>query len=665
MAKRLLLIVCCIALLAGAAAWIWSLGRVAAEEDSGAVTLRVDSPPVDVRSGNGEWAEAEDGMALEPLDEVRTGIEGRATISFYGEAETRLGEGSHIILRESSYLAEGSPRLIADIQLVTGRVWSRVLQLFDLGSAFSVRTDSVVATVRGTAFDVALEDGGTRISVSESRVEAVNASDVAGEAGVIVPEGWTAKRGGDGTWGKIQKWDDTDKQGEWVRWNETADTRFREQTRTRYQGRYNGRAAGRLNQLVGRAVSLSERLHFMFEGENRPRLYARYLGRRLYGIKQLVDEGKTGLAMQSFASVEKEVLAEIRKPGGKITPESVRAVVVASLVYLEDVEPSEPLYRVKQRLEDLEQSLDDADTPGRMFGHFRAVGSRLKETVRLIRQNALEEAEVTLGTAERGIENGTRDLERIGGALSAEDRHALASYLRALKTHAEIIRGELTVALQNPPEEQPAREAGDLVPTSTGAIPPTAPVGTPSATSPITRIVVSAQPNPIEVGGTSQMTVTAYREDGTTGNVTGQATYAVLGSIGYLAGSVYHGDSPGSVTVEASVTDGGSTLSGQTTVTTNAPQITLLSLQVIPQGSTTVLAGSILPLVAEATYSDNSKKIVTGVSAWSVSDTAVGSVDGGTFFAASKGTGTVRVTATYSERGVTRSHSATLTVVLR
>ena len=149
-------------------AWFWSLAAVAPEQVS-EVTLRVERAPVQVRaSGETAFREALNGITLTPGTVVKTGEGGRATIVFFGKAESRLDANSEVTIADAAETGESTT---VQLDLGVGRMWSRVLRLLDLDSSFSVKTSSVVATVRGTAFDVrANADGSAEVSVSESVV---------------------------------------------------------------------------------------------------------------------------------------------------------------------------------------------------------------------------------------------------------------------------------------------------------------------------------------------------------------------------------------------------------------------------------------------------------------------------------------------------------------
>lgn len=91
------------------------------------------------------------------------------------------------------------------------------------------------------------------------------------------------------------------------------------------------------------------------------------------------------------------------------------------------------------------------------------------------------------------------------------------------------------------------------------------------------------------------------------------------------------------------------------------PVLTNVSVETIV--ATSVLTGQIIPIEAQATYSDQTKKYITSQCVWGVSDPEIASVSGGSLSILSKA-GTVDVTCAYTEQGVSKTGSITFIVQL-
>ena len=92
-------------------------------------------------------------------------------IQFPDKSEIRVRENSTLLIDAGSYVKE-SGELKVHVKLSIGRIWSNIIGLVTPESSWEVETSNVVATVRGTAFDVeARPDGSTLITGSEHTVE--------------------------------------------------------------------------------------------------------------------------------------------------------------------------------------------------------------------------------------------------------------------------------------------------------------------------------------------------------------------------------------------------------------------------------------------------------------------------------------------------------------
>lgn len=671
--------------LAGVGGAIWSLGSVPAEVKRG-VTLTVERPQVEVRKGGqGEWHEVTSETSLEESDEVRTGTNGRAIIRFFENGETRLRESSSVKIEQAYAEAGQGSSLSVSVGLLGGRVWSRVLRLFDLDSSFSVRTDTVVATVRGTAFDVGLDASGTTMWVADSAVQMeidprITNKPLSSTNGLMVPEGFTANVSLQGKTGEVQPMTDTDTATDWFRRNVVADTAFEKDVREMIAARFERAGAVHPDSAFDSFVRFSERLHLAFADSEAPDLYATYLGRRLYAIKTLIDGGKSGLGLQAFMGLENDVKKILKTPEGKTYLPPMRATLADMMVLLSDIGPSSPLYRLRQRLEDLNQLIAGEDRAAQLYARLLAIDSRLSVTSQLISANALEEAGISLEGARQGIGNAERDLGQISPAMKEARVLLLRDKLDALKVRegVMVLRLQTALAPVTSPED-PHGADGSVTSTTgtleTGPVPqienpvPTTTPPTPTSSreppvltqSPLTSLTLAAQPNPVIVGSMAQLRVTGTRADGSTEDLTSRASFLLSNSLGTLNGPTYTATQSGSVVVQASVVEYGLTVQAQTTLqVTDA--VVLSKIDVVPQGSTTVSPGQTVPVVVTATYTNGFTAIVTSQATWVTSDANIGSVTNGIFTAWVNGQGSVTITASYTEGGITKTANLPFTV---
>lgn len=657
-------------LVVGFGVWFWSLGSIDIGSHPSSISLTVDSPAVEIRSnGSDAWREVSGTTELHPSDQVRTGESGTAHIVFFGASVTRLQRNSTVIVEEAIHTLDRSETAQLRLQLVGGRVWSRVMSLFDLGSSFSVRTDSVVATVRGTAFDMSQAASGTVLWVAESTVE-VGAATAQGSPlsakPFFISEGSMATRSAKGAWTAVEPIRPEDRATEWFRMNTDADKAFEHDVRSGLATDLIASGNPRVGSALERLVRASERLHLGVAGKNAPTLYGAYLGRRVMAIKGLIDEGKSGLAFQSLTPLEVEVGERLKSPDADAYRPAIRRTLRKAMVVLGDAAPSSPQYRLLQRLEDLSELVSGDDQSAQLYGRMIAIDERLETASRLITSQALEEAGMSLDAADQGIKNITNDLSALGSQIKTSDSDALDAKREALVARAAALHTLLDTALAPPTpvaETPTSTTNGTETPTSTSDVPsptiPVPPVAVPTSTpttpadEPVDRITLTAQPNPVTVGSDASLRVTGFKADGKTVDLTSRATFTLVGSLGTLNGPTYHSTKAGSVTVNVSVTVGGATKTASLVLQANDP-VTLVRIDVIPQGPTSVRPGMQVPIVVKAVYSSGLTSTVTTSATWQSSNSTVGTAAGGTFTAQTNGNGPVTITATYTESGVTK-----------
>lgn len=663
--RKRFLIVLVGAAAAGGAWWFWSLGSLPAETPF-LIRLRIDKGPVEVRhAGQDSWQPAKTDEDVVPGDEVRTGPEGDATIVFEGNSESRLGKDSDIVIERAPQPALKTAPFVVELRLITGRVWSRVLRLLDIDDAFAVRTDSVVATVRGTAFDLQRNATGTVLWVSDAAVEVSGRSQAGSvpsrESAPVMTEGFMARFDAGGNLLGTQAISEESRQGEWFLKNASRDATFVTDARASLRSRVNGLGGAAPGSLTEGLTRLSERLHLTTDRRAAPERFGTYVLRRLNMILRTIDSGSSGLAFQALTVFEGELDA-LTGADADAYRKRAKGSVSRMLFLLQDVSPDSPVYRMKQRLENLNLALTENDDIATAYAHLSSIESRLDEAGTLIAQSSLDGARNALDAARQGLGNVERDIDRLPDTAPQDRVRALRSKLNILKAREAAIRVRLETALEPPTSQLMTGSATDteaVATTETLILPPgnvltatTTP--TEPAGSAIVRITLAAQPNPAFVGDTVKLVVTGYRADNTTADVTAKSQFSLSGKLGTLNGPTYTSNAAGSVTINASYQSGGTTLKASVVMNVVVQPATLQSLELAPAGSATISFGQTLTFTATVHYSDGKSKDVTGQTTFTSSNTQVGTMSQNVFTAQSSVTtqlpgGTSRVTGRYSD----------------
>lgn len=158
-------------------------------------------------------------------------------------------------------------------------------------------------------------------------------------------------------------------------------------------------------------------------------------------------------------------------------------------------------------------------------------------------------------------------------------------------------------------------------------------------------IAITGGGTAVNVGKTLKFAVKATYTDGSTATVTPKWTTSDKSIATISAAGVLTGKKGGAVTVSAAYTYDGVTKTAAKSVTVKKE---LKSLTV--SGSGSVSPGTVLTLIAKATYSDKTTAIVSKNTTWTSSDKAVATVKNGVVYGVKAGTVTIK--ATYSYNGV-------------
>lgn len=676
--KISILVTVAILLFLGLAWWFWSLGSLKPDGPDKVRLIIEKGTVLAATKKSGFETKAESGMELEAGDKVKTAAGSSAVIEAYGKAQMRLDENTSVTITE---MQDGNLPFVMRWNLEAGRVWSGILRLLDLDSRYESSVGNVVATVRGTSYALGARNQMYELWADHGGVTAQNG----GEAkGYVVGGQWAAyglngvlkERGeiASSTWANDP----------WIEANRVADIKFSEASFSNLRDSLGAKQ----NILPGAwnyGLSLwSENLHLSFAGNGKQALWARYFGRKLGQVYILAQGGKSGLAYQKLSGFERDLESVMSGKDGQKYREAVRPVIGDALLAVSDVSPGDILFRYKLSLEDLYAKSWDDDAANNFYARALAVDSRLEEAEEFdCKAQGSDAVKEAINAVEQGLARENADFEKISAGLNQARKDILVEKLKIqelrLKRFVDFMKVcEATERRQDLPLDTATttQAATSTSATSTDSLKPPfqsttttkpktdmpATATTTSAVKPVlglVRIELTAQPNPIEVGGKANLYVKGYKRDGTNMDVTSFASYQVLGSIGSIAGSTYVSSRPGSVTIQANVPDGSMTLSSTATITVNQA-VTLSSLTLKPSGAT-LYPGQSQNFSAIANYSNGFTKDVTGEVAWSFSN-SIGSLSGSTY-TAGRTAGTAIVSAKFTEDGKSVSAQATIQVV--
>lgn len=156
----------------------------ARSQPQAAAVLTVISGDVLMRFGTSGFSSAPDGALLYVGSTVRTRTDARAVITLFEGSTVELEPASDITIEEA-WMSGGST--IVQLAQSLGRSWHVVTHLTTADSRYEVRTPSATASVRGTAFEVAIDDGPggptTTVTTAEGRVAT---ADTAASSEVLV-----------------------------------------------------------------------------------------------------------------------------------------------------------------------------------------------------------------------------------------------------------------------------------------------------------------------------------------------------------------------------------------------------------------------------------------------------------------------------------------------
>ena len=129
-----------------------------------------------LKNGSTNPVNATKGMELGVGDTITTGNNGSASLTFFDGSVMEIKANSEILINELSTSSTGSTTV--SLNEVVGSTINRIGKLVDSASKYEVETPAAVAVVRGTVFDLLVQQNGTTTVKAEQDSVSFTASGV-------------------------------------------------------------------------------------------------------------------------------------------------------------------------------------------------------------------------------------------------------------------------------------------------------------------------------------------------------------------------------------------------------------------------------------------------------------------------------------------------------
>jgi hypothetical protein len=172
-------------IVVGIAAFLYFPRTSVAEAVNNAVLAVLNAGVFAQRSGQPEFVSAFDGEIFASGDIVRADAKGRAVLTFFDGSTISVEPNSDV--RVVSLVKTASGGIQLTIEQTLGRTWASVSDLASADSKFEIKTPSMTAIVRGTAFETIVEklpDGTTTTTVKTGEGEVLVKAEAGGEVTV-------------------------------------------------------------------------------------------------------------------------------------------------------------------------------------------------------------------------------------------------------------------------------------------------------------------------------------------------------------------------------------------------------------------------------------------------------------------------------------------------
>ncbi len=493
------------------------------------IVLVPEESGVFLKSGGESYKEVITETELKVGDMVKTDEAGLARIILFDTNEVSLDKNSEITIEES-FIDEETPFFTKiKLNLKKGQIWNRLLELLHPDAYFEVEAGGVVATVRGTIFNMSNTDGDINIAVLENSVVLTAAGETA--AGQILKAGeeLSADLHQIKDFGQVKIFDitETRKASDWFKNNFSRDGKFREFIKEKKEN-----ILRQVGPLPGSrfypAKRLGERIatFLTFDKPMREERIKNFEARKFLAARLLLVEGEKVRALQTLKNISNI---------GDIAP-IIRRVDYYDRDFL------------KAEVQVLKNGLN-----GEVVKEYlnRIL---LPKQLEFIKQK-LEFSPVLLPKMEEIIIE-PLNLENIDG--------------EAQNTDININTNTNTNVNTNQPTGPVCGDGVCELGEGSGVCDVDCPPPPPAPT--ITRLEISAMPDSIPPQGSSKLTAETVWSDGSRKEVTGSVSWAVSqavtgGQMGYVnAGMFYSSGSVGAANIKGIYSSGEETFEGTITI---------------------------------------------------------------------------------------------------
>lgn len=318
MKKLVIILVILILIFGGLSAWAVNVYAKPLEIGELKVVVIPDEGGVFVKSGESEFQKVTEEADLKEGDAVKTDETGSARIVLFDTNEVTLDNNSEVVIEESFIDGETPFLTKIKLNLKQGQIWNRLLELLHPDAYFEVESGGVVATVRGTIFNMSNTDGDIDVSVIESSVALTQAGETEAAQTLQADEEliFNLEKIKDLREAKIEKIADKIKGGMWFKNNFLRDETFREFIKERRD-----KILGQIGPLPGSrfypAKNLGERIAALltFDKAARAEKVKNFQARKFLAARMLKAGGdKLGAAriLKSISNL-KEIMPTVRR----------------------------------------------------------------------------------------------------------------------------------------------------------------------------------------------------------------------------------------------------------------------------------------------------------------------------------------------------------------
>lgn len=111
------------------------------------------------------------GMELKRRDRVLTSSDSELSIAFMDDSVSRLRSSTDFKINEISVFDQSKLKTYVEVEVVSGIVWNKVVNLVDENSSFVVKADDIYAKAKKAAFNIEVEENKAEMSVFKNNIE--------------------------------------------------------------------------------------------------------------------------------------------------------------------------------------------------------------------------------------------------------------------------------------------------------------------------------------------------------------------------------------------------------------------------------------------------------------------------------------------------------------